>query len=1000
MLHQHWEDGTLAVEQHAQVDPVHHSTWTRWSRRGGLMADVEQLPPKSSGKNLQREARKMTEAAAAVSSEPPIHEMMKDRPRWWRRLNELLRGAANRYKELYEEGELDSCMAIARMVKLVWDFDLRTIRKAGEAVMKNPGFEPDVRGGKPTLLNNPLSHAFFDYVEKQIRRLDAQGQRSIVSENIEDFVKTCWVEFYAKNNGARAPEFKKATMDKVKAKIETFAQRGMAQRKAERTAESLDDPRNVISWAAVAIAALAGRPAELKCNWDDTSFMIGEDMGVKAIAYTHKEVAEAMKKLGRNMSFHSDENAEGKLQCRMFVAGFLTTSAGSVPLCVIKFYDRQLPHQRQRIEKHYLGRLYNGCHLWWLFIKLPPQGEASNDDEEVNRSVIGELVAPTLQAEKLAYVVESKRILQAQQRRQANFIGNSALTPAALSSNSRASMGSVASRSSSRSHSGLRTNQMPPGNFTASELFVRQGDDPRINGGVLFGQRQAEEQQDSSDDNGSASEADSVPEDDVAGLFDATLAEQDSFAAQMPPTAMPPLLDAPSLPAHQWVPQTLEARFPCSFDIHTQLQHEAANGFQFRNSCVVDGCCPQIQSLMGKEGSANPNGVLHDIIAPDGNDVVKGPSSCSMFSNANDATRCHCFLKDYVKTKMRKKPVFTSRLMRDFLDHVLPSKGLDPAAVRTIRHFASHIEDMICKVWTPPNVKSGWVKTGLLADTPSGIDVDQILSHWVGMKDLLQPDYEAVKAALPLLGQEAILSSSGSPSDASMAPLEKYFPRRFDVYKTDRSLMSWSRKRAAILVASKRDHQESFGLNFIDRPEVAEYDDRVADPPQSHELAVVEGVEFKVCWCRAAATPNARLYKNTAAAWKTHKNTVAHQRWKQHLLGQREPHASSDALQPSVFPSFSESLFAQKTECSRISAIATELNLRLPFAQRLDRLGVTDDDLPCFALMRPQLLEELLHLPHALAVNFALKCGDVFIEPVRESNELDEHDLTSAAAVI
>jgi hypothetical protein len=36
---------------------------------------------------------------------------------------------------------------------------------------------------------------------------------------------------------------------------------------------------------------LAGRPAELKGNYDDTSFMVAEEMGVKAIGYTHKQVA-------------------------------------------------------------------------------------------------------------------------------------------------------------------------------------------------------------------------------------------------------------------------------------------------------------------------------------------------------------------------------------------------------------------------------------------------------------------------------------------------------------------------------------------------------------------------------------------------------------------------------------------------------------------------------------------------------------------------------------
>ncbi len=51
MMHQHWEDGTLPLEQHASVDQEfqgHHATWSRWNRRGGLLADLQELPPRRS----------------------------------------------------------------------------------------------------------------------------------------------------------------------------------------------------------------------------------------------------------------------------------------------------------------------------------------------------------------------------------------------------------------------------------------------------------------------------------------------------------------------------------------------------------------------------------------------------------------------------------------------------------------------------------------------------------------------------------------------------------------------------------------------------------------------------------------------------------------------------------------------------------------------------------------------------------------------------------------
>jgi hypothetical protein len=110
------------------------------------------------------------QTAAVVSSGPTIPEMMKDRPRWWRDLNALLRSAALLYGDIYVDntGEYPTCIAVARRVKQFYDFDLRTIRKAGEAMLKNRNFLPDVRGGQQTLLNNPLSHAFFAHVSNAV----------------------------------------------------------------------------------------------------------------------------------------------------------------------------------------------------------------------------------------------------------------------------------------------------------------------------------------------------------------------------------------------------------------------------------------------------------------------------------------------------------------------------------------------------------------------------------------------------------------------------------------------------------------------------------------------------------------------------------------------------------------------------------------------------------------------------------------------------------------
>ena len=43
--------------------------------------------------------------------------------------------------------------------------------------------------------------------------------------------------------------------------------------------------------------------------------------------------------------------------------------------------------------------------------------------------------------------------------------------------------------------------------------------------------------------------------------------------------------------------------------------------------------------------------------------------------------------------------------------------------------------------------------------------------------------------------------------------------------------------------------------------------------------------------------------------------------------------------------------------------------------------------------MRPKIIEELLHLPHALALQFTMKCGDVFIvDPSVASSRSNDAD--------
>jgi hypothetical protein len=815
-------------------------------------------------------------------------------------------------------------------------------------------------------------------MEDQMLQKDPQGQD--VKIDLEAFVKSSWVSFYARNNAAAPPDIAKKTMDRIISRVKTFAKQEPATKKAEHVAEALDDPRNVISQAAVATALLAGRPAELKGNYDDTSFMVAEEMGVKAIGYTHKQVADQMKALGRNFSFHWENN--GQKQCRMFVLGFLTTAAGKLPLCVVKFFDRQLPLQKTRIAKYYLGRLYNGCHLWWIFIRLPPQGEGSNNDEEVNRVVFRDLVLPVIEAEKLEYVRESKRLLHLQHARAQQANPSSAHVSSTSQRSHYSAVSHQSSQGSARSHSGLRTNALPPGNHLPEELYIRAEDNPAVNGdGVAFARRQQEEEADSDEDRGSEDEAHDVQiTDESVGLLSLTgngvsnhvTAEVEDLTGTVAPSiAWNPAASAP------------EQMQPLS-DIQRQLQQEQPDSFAIRFALTTDGACPQMGSLMGMPGHcSNRNGVIHDYFAPAGNDCAKGPSTCSSFGNANDAGRCHCQLKDYIKRYLNRKPHWTSRLMQDFLQCVVPTLGLDQATVRTISYFCGHLEDMICKVWTPPNIKSGYVKAGLLANTQSGIDVDVILGHWVGMAQIKQEHYDIIRGSIPLFAQEALANTV--LSDASMAFLEQYFPRPWKCYKVDRALSSWPRMRAAILVADQSKHLRNKKIVAAVVAQVGMEDEDSVDPPLSHGYVREvdkkkggESVMMRVCGCRAAAFKNARLYPNTAEGWKNHKKGKPHLGW----LSSKQKHqgevaeASEDVEGVTQGKNhFSDHPYAEADGNAWLSAAASRYSLSFEVANRFAQYGISDNEIPMLALMRPELYYSFFGITYANAVRIAEECA-------------------------
>jgi len=265
---------------------------------------------------------------------------------------------------------------IAAEILATGDFDgvdppfcARGIADAFKKMNEDPHYQPHCQGGRPTILNSDTAHHFWKFVEKELRSENPTGQSSVTDP--PEYIKRCWKLFYSQNDVAE-PEISQSTMKKALELFLSFAVKEPGQKKNQRGAEAMDDPRNSISFAALIYLIMAWRPDELKGNWDDVSFMVAEEMGVVKICYGHKEVTEQMKKLGRSMAWHHEEDGPKK-QVRMFVVGFLTQGSGKLPLAVCKFYDRSLK-QKDRVMARYIGKAINGCEMWWVWVKLPSDG--------------------------------------------------------------------------------------------------------------------------------------------------------------------------------------------------------------------------------------------------------------------------------------------------------------------------------------------------------------------------------------------------------------------------------------------------------------------------------------------------------------------------------------------------------------------------------------------------------------------------------------------------
>ncbi len=394
-----------------------------------------------------------------------------------------------------------------------------------------------------------------------------------------------------------------------------------------------------------------------------------------------------------------------------------------------------------------------------------------------------------------------------------------------------------------------------------------------------------------------------------------------------------------------------------------------------RSVLTVDGALPQIQSLCGKPGTANEKGVIHEVMAPLGNDVIKGSAACSMSQNPNDVSRCHCQLKTYVRTKMKWSTRHVRPNMKAFIETAIIPLELDKGSLNTVLLFCGHFEDMICKVWQPATIRAGWIKSGLVlgGENNDGINIKRILAHWIGTKDMHQEDLNHVISMIPLLSREVIATTT--VSDQSMQQFERYYPRHFIHYKKDRAEMATSRGRSCVLLANEEMHRKRLQLNndadLSTSPVAVAQQDQ---PPQHHGWKDGDRSEQaeRICDCKAAHTKGARFYRNNAKAWDAHKKTKPHSNWE---TGKTQSRA--EIIGAVQFEPFEDHPYAGRPDCIMLSEIARELSLTKSHANKFAAANVVDNDAPWLSQMMPHNLDRMFGISHALSVQFTEKLRDL-----------------------
>jgi hypothetical protein len=157
--------------------------------------------------------------------------------------------------------------------------------------------------------------------------------------------------------------------------------------------------------------------------------------------------------------------------------------------------------------------------------------------------------------------------------------------------------------------------------------------------------------------------------------------------------------------------------------MHTLPANQSlSDAFGLRAVLIMDGCNGQVRAAKD---------LLESIFYPKGIDIIKGSAQCSPSQNPLDCMRSFMLVKKSKPTWTWATATNVSTEMGQFIssDFRETMKNCSQTDVNSFVLSLMHLEQTVSSCFTAKIMQSGWAKAGLI-----GLELHQIMSHWIGWK--------------------------------------------------------------------------------------------------------------------------------------------------------------------------------------------------------------------------------------------------------------------------